>query len=280
MFCTTCAINALSIDCGEYYNYESDVTVNSELRFDYYSCDGTVRAYESNSSVTEIFGMHMHGWNSSCVERFVLTNQNMTSFPTGFENFFPNLQDIILSFNSISHIENGHLSPYNNSFSILFMDHNQISYLESSLFNGLGNLVIVNFNHNNIKYVGYNIELPKRLNLKNNTCIDEEFPQSPYVFDFYSSSLQKHNFTHRLQHQCMPSQPITIILESEGKSTIFIDHTQEKGSDTTTEEPSIKTKVPKLGESFWCINQMMRKVELTKRCREMFGNDEHLNAFE
>lgn len=266
--CIAFEISALSVDCDELYD---DETLSQTWGYVYYSCNGTVRANESsNSNATELFGMHKHGRNSTDLQRIVLTDQNLTSFPSDdFLNYFPYLRHIVLSFNSISHVTNDDLKIHK-VLNVLLMDHNQISYLESNLFVGLDSLLIVNFDYNNIQHIGNDIKLPGRVHLKNNPCVDEEFE------GFYDriNPLARPNFISRLQSQCAPIEPQTaVILKSvkfEEKSHSFMDRTEEKGPEPITEEPSLEMKPAKMGESMQCVLQnMMGNYTITERCRQI-----------
>lgn len=221
----TCGVYAVSIDCGEFY---VDDTLSRVWGYTYYSCNGTVSANESNNDVIELLGMHKYGTNNSYVERVVLEEQNLTSFPASLENLFPHLRHIILSFNSITRITSGHLKPHK-YLNILNMDHNQITSLESDLFDGLDSLFLINFDNNFIAHIGFDIKLPSQVHLRKNTCIDVELSHTE-VTDFLIAYIQ--NFS---RNGCLPLQPIARLTSNisestnfEEKPSIFLDHTQQK----------------------------------------------------
>lgn len=140
-----------------------------------YSCYGEIAENGRNyDHVTGIFGYHLTDKDNYQVEVLLMERQQLTFFPRDIETFFPNVKIIDLSVNSISTVQNLHLKPFPD-LERLSLAHNQICELESSLFNGLPKLKVINFIFNNIIHVGYDIHLPAQgyLYFFDNHCIDK-----------------------------------------------------------------------------------------------------------
>ncbi len=214
--------------------------------------------------------MHKTGRNNTYLQRVVLTNQSLTHFPASLKTIFPYLRHIILSFNSIDRITNDHLSPFE-MLNDLKMDHNQITYLDGNLFNGLASLILVDFSYNNIMYIGSDIKLPTRANFRNNPCINLEF------YGANAGGDKRNFFVSHVQSQCVAVQPMTRqssdISEDRNvmeKSTIIIDRTAEKEPEPITEEPSVNERPPKMGETLNCGFARLAGHEVSERCRQIF----------
>ncbi|XP_037032956.1 uncharacterized protein LOC119071938 isoform X2 [Bradysia coprophila] len=254
---------ALSIDCGEFYD---DETISRTWGYVYYSCNGTVMTTDNNQTL-ELFGFHLYGRNSSYTERFALNNQNLTSFPTSFEKFFPFLQIIDFSFNYIESMTNTHLQPHKRLSSLL-LEHNRISTLDSNLFNGLDELINVRLNDNNIKHVGYDIKLPQYVHMDNNPCTPTCCDLIKYFMNITTSEY--------LRNQCPPLQSTienSVDFPHDVEISNAVDNTQEKDEAPATEEPSIETKLPKMGEMIQCAFKVTLRENddesLGKRCSEL-----------
>lgn len=264
------AIADISIDCGELYDDDS----LSPWGYVYYLCNGTVIADRNNTDVSEIFGLHKYGKNNSYVDGLLLTNQNLTSFPTNLETIFPNLRHIVLSSNNITRLTNTDLKPHK-LLSDLLMDNNQITYLEADLFDGMDKLITVNLTSNRISYIDHGIIIPLRMQirLRNNTCIDEQRIGLPDTSCFMSSILK----------QCA-QLPIATSNASMANvksfSKIFVDRTQMKEQELITERPDFNIKPPKQGEIFHC---QFKKIFLETapqdqkhRFKEFSGGEEEI----
>lgn len=236
---------ALSIDCGEFY-IDNPVSYVKDFVF-YYLCNATVtdQDNETNSNVTELLGMHMHGWNSSNLHSIALKHQNLTTFPVNIVKFSPHLKEIVLSFNSITRITKYHLKPFR-SLGYLVMDHNQISYLEYNLFHGISFLYLVDFSYNNIKHMVVDASWPLvHMDFRNNLCINESL----------SMNSDEESFICHIRNKCAPPQPTTKqpsdISESANlnESASVIDHTQVKGP----EPGNIRANPPYPGEDLVCL---------------------------
>lgn len=138
----------------------------------YYTCDGTILTGESDDIVTEILGEHRSGKSDTVVEQLLLKNQNLKFFPRNIENFFSNLKSINVAGNAITDISNRHLKPLE-LLERLNLHSNKITEIESNLFDGL-NLKSVSFNHNHIRHVGNDIQLPTTtiLFFSSNPCVN------------------------------------------------------------------------------------------------------------
>ncbi|KAG4069693.1 hypothetical protein HA402_002272 [Bradysia odoriphaga] len=257
-----CNICALSIDCGEFYD---DDTISKTWGYVYYSCNGTIVTNAGNNRTLELFGLHVHGRNSSYTDRFALNNQNLTSFPTSFKKFFPYLRIIDFSFNYIDRVTNNHLLPYKRLNSLI-LEHNRISTLDSNLFDGLNQLIEVKLNDNDIKHVGYDIKLPRYVYMDNNPC-------TPTCCNTVNRDTLISEF---LRNQCPPLESTiehSVGFPHDVEISNAVDHTQEKNEEPATEEPGIETKPPSLGEVIHCSIAVMHRPneQLGRRCTEIIN---------
>lgn len=238
------AITAISVDCGELYDDDRQSRIWGYI---YYSCNGTVVADRNNTDVGELLGLHKYGKNNSYVQRLVLNNQNLTSFPTNLMAIFPHLQHIVLSSNNITRLTNTDLKPHT-LLNQLLIDNNQITHLAANLFDGMDNLIIVDLTSNRISSIDHGIVIPPKLQirLRNNTCIDEERTGLAETSCFMSSIVK----------QCAQLSIATSneasMANVESFSTIFVDRTQMKEQEPITERPDFNVKPPKMGDLMHC----------------------------
>jgi len=191
--CISCEICAISIKCEfEYY------ALNDQNIFDistlYYTCVGKIENVDRDKNTTKLLGTNL---SANDVEYFLLGGQNLTFFPKDSERFFPNLKIIDLSRNSITEISNAQLRPHQ-YLTALLMPYNQISKVDSNLFDGLSNLRILDFSYNKVKQVGYDIKLPinGELHFLKNQCVDMEALNAGDI----------RNLKSVFRSQCLPSE--------------------------------------------------------------------------
>lgn len=174
--------HAISINCefeNEYYGYE---------------CECSVIRNKHDDNVSELFGKHIKGYDESSVIGLRLQKQNLQFFPRNIEKKLPKLAWINLSENVITSVTNVHLRPHQMLIR-LDLNGNQITVLESNLFDGLPNLRSVHLKNNDIKHVNDNVRLPPEfyIYVQGNPCIDE---------DYYSNEII--DLSSILQDKCPP----------------------------------------------------------------------------
>lgn len=234
----------------------------------FYSCNGTatIQNNGTNGNVIELFGMHKDGWNSTELQSISLKDQNLISFPTAIVQLLPNLQEIALSFNSITRITNNHLKPFS-YLKFLIMDHNRISYLDGNFFHGVNSLFLVDFSYNNIKHMVVDYTWPMiRMDFRHNACIDEA------LMGVEDSEEERECFKSHIRNQCAPLQPTTgqslNISESVNfteKSDSFIDHTTPRTRISQFTDEYISKDL------FSCLLSSMVGASISEHCKEMFA---------
>lgn len=138
-----------------------------------YTCKGTIVGNSNNGTVIAAYGNHLRRMNDGNVQAICINEQNLKYFPRNVAQFSPNLKVINLSDNSITSLLNSELKPHN-KLEWLSISDNEISALESKIFDGSPNLKTVDFYNNNILFVGEDIKLPTigHLNFLSNRCVD------------------------------------------------------------------------------------------------------------
>lgn len=139
--------------------------------FDDYTCVGSLQFGDGTDVITKINGTHQPGKSDSDVESLVLANQNSTFFPRGTENYFPNLISVNLEHNLISNITNSQLKPHK-KLKNLYLSFNEITEIQSDLFDGLSTLEMVFFNHNKISHIGTGLPANVSYNFLANPCVN------------------------------------------------------------------------------------------------------------
>jgi len=138
-----------------------------------YTCTATLLSNE-NSDVTLVIGNHDNDRDHFDVEALRIQSQALQFFPTNVEEFFPNLKAFSFYNNSISSITNNHLRPFPN-LEYLRVLLNNITVLDTNLFSNMTSVRYIDFDSNNLRHVGHDIDLPDTgyLYFQSNPCIDE-----------------------------------------------------------------------------------------------------------
>lgn len=193
---SSCDINGFRLHCNFKYDY-------------LYECVGK-GSYNNvwDDRVSAVDGYHLYGQCNFDVKKMNMTNTSLKFFPRDIQQYFPALELLDLSQNSIATVTNGHLKPHQH-LRYLDLSHNQITKLESELFNGLFNLRYVALNNNNIQHVGYDIQLPVDafMDFRGNPCINSKFRDVDRL-------------TTALRQYCPP---------------VFVTHLDDVNSNTTKE---------------------------------------------
>lgn len=158
--------NAMTLDCN--FGMISFSTSDS-----IYSCIASV-LYVENDNVSAVIGSHLNGKRNVDVQGLRIYSRSIDTFPSNIEFFFSNIKVLNLGDNLISHINNGHLSPFPN-LEYLSLWHNRITSLDSNLFSGLESMQYIDFEFNNILHVGHDFILPNsgQINFYGNPCISK-----------------------------------------------------------------------------------------------------------
>jgi uncharacterized small protein (DUF1192 family) len=159
----------------------------------------TLFAFSSNSSagytcrvksITDLdrpglrlIGEHEEGRSDRDVVGVKIENiKELTKFPRGFGNIFPNLRFIEVNRCSITTLKREDLVDVGN-LQGLWLSENQITALQNDLFETVQGLQYISFYKNHLKYIGSNLLTPlknlKQANFKDNTCINVNYLGEP-----------------------------------------------------------------------------------------------------
>lgn len=138
-----------------------------------YTCDAGILS-DGSEIVSAIYGNHQDGKTDADVHGFVLHSQGLAFIPLNVETFFPNIRALDVYNNFITNITNFHLKPFINLVHFAIID-NQITSLDTDVFDGLPFLNYVSFRNNSIRHVGHDVILPSlgQIHFDLNECIDQ-----------------------------------------------------------------------------------------------------------
>lgn len=161
--------NGITVTCSyklNHYIYGR----NEEFDNSFLSCVGKKDlCYDVNNS-TLILEYMCPPHTNSLVESFELSSEKLRRIPENLERYFPNIHALVLNNNIIKTISNDELIPHA-QLELIELSHNEITNLETDVFDGLMYLKVVVFHHNNIKYIGHDIRFPAVfVDLKSNFC--------------------------------------------------------------------------------------------------------------
>lgn len=157
LFCSFAALAALTSGVTIQCNYS--IENGAGIYNNYYVCAATVISEENPTTVTEINGTHLTGFNNAFnndhVKGFWMQNENLSSTPKGIENFFPNLEEFAW-YSGISTIDSSTFKPFPELLRIGF-GSNKIVSLDGNLFQYTRKLQEINFSRNKLEHVGHDL---------------------------------------------------------------------------------------------------------------------------
>lgn len=125
-----------------------------------YQCKAKILStLQGQSHITDATDAHLAAKNFSDVNFLYLNEQNIQTFPKGFDKFFPRLEGIYVFRTNLNVISKTDLEPFK-SLKYLNLYNNQLTTLESDLFSLTRGLRYVNFGNNKIRNIGTNIVEP------------------------------------------------------------------------------------------------------------------------
>jgi hypothetical protein len=147
------SINSLTLDCP----FETKIWANyvGEAYTCYYP---TLSNIAESQQLTGVFGTHEAGKSNSDVKVLnIAFNMNLTYFPRGIENFFPNLIALYISNTNITSIHGDELIPFPKLTNFQIAVNPYFERVPGNLFSNNKLLQVVSFYKNNIKHVGEGI---------------------------------------------------------------------------------------------------------------------------
>lgn len=143
-----------------------------------YTCEVSSYSDEGNKIVTAINGKHNDGKTNSDVDGLflVLGRKNLDYLPTGFENFFPNLNLIVIRFGKIEKLKGDELKNYQN-LEFFGVWNTPLEFVGGKLYENNKKLKTIRLDSNKIKQVGSGLfnglENLRNVFLSGNVCINE-----------------------------------------------------------------------------------------------------------
>lgn len=126
----------------------------------------------SNETVTSISGNRPNTIHENIETLVISKSPFLLYFPSGVENFFPNLSTIAIASTGIKSLKNRDLEKFP-KLKILNLKGNQIEELNSNVFELNKNIEKVDLSDNKLKYIGSDIAKNlKVIDLSNNICIN------------------------------------------------------------------------------------------------------------
>lgn len=153
IFATISAINSLTLDCPfETLNWANYLGEG-------YTCyTPKLSNIAENQRITAVTGTHETGKNNTNVKVLNISfNTNLTYFPRGIENFFPNLIAIFISHTNITAINGDELLPFPKLTHFQIAVNPHFERVPGNLFSNNPLLQVISFYKNNIKHVGEGI---------------------------------------------------------------------------------------------------------------------------
>lgn len=130
-------------------------------------------------AIDGIDGSHLAGHSNVNVTALRIQSQTCHYVPTGFGNFFPNLEGLTISSSRLRRISRTDLLPFPNLLS-LNLDYNRLSVLEEGLFNGVPLLNKASFYNNRLRAIPASLLDPVlsfgSIDLYYNVCVYAEGP--------------------------------------------------------------------------------------------------------
>lgn len=175
--------------------YVGSVTLHCEFGDDYfgYKCD--VKSFKITSkddqTITEITGDHTSGRNHSDVKYFHSQQNTVKFFPLKLADFFMNLDHVLIYTATLSEIHSSDLKQFGGKLKGIWLDNNEVEYLEADLFQHNPNLIYITFWKNKIRHIddGTFKNLEKLIQLTfhgGNPCIDKSASIRSQVIELIS----------------------------------------------------------------------------------------------
>lgn len=140
-------------------------------------CRCRVVEFHSNvrEIITEIAYQQPYDGSNSDIKLILIDDQFMKFLPTNFDEFFPNIEGIIIDSSQLSSITRDDLKKFRH-LKFLFIGNNKIDELSADLFDENLNVEWISFMNNFIKKIGQDILSPlndlKFANFARNSCIN------------------------------------------------------------------------------------------------------------
>lgn len=142
-----------------------------------YYCDVVSNSFNINSRdavIDSVSGHHSTGFNDDKVRSFRVVTNTIHYFPRGIDKVFKNLRGIGIAYAHLKEIHKEDLQPFPNIVD-LWLDNNDLQYIEDGLFAYNRNLQAIHLHMNKISQISPNVfdhlTSLNYLDLINNNCI-------------------------------------------------------------------------------------------------------------
>lgn len=152
------------------------IAIDLECQFaeEIYNCALIQVFNEETAEVFEVMGYHSYGKKNADVVGLSLSVHVLSTFPSGIDNFFPNLKYFWWNKGKLKSISSQNLKQFR-KLEELSLERNQLKTLESDLFKHNPNLQYLYLKWNPIKSIGENLLIGlKQLRVAdftNNECL-------------------------------------------------------------------------------------------------------------
>ncbi|CRK95376.1 CLUMA_CG008837, isoform A [Clunio marinus] len=149
----------------------------------FYTCSGSFIRDESITEITGIDGEHMGSRTNSNVTAIRLTDNWLTEVPSGFDNFFSNIEFLYMINTQLVTVNSNQIQQFPN-LEYLWLENNQIENIEVYAFSLTPLLRHIDLQYNDITSIPYNtfqhlhLEV---LKMKGNVCVNESAETSQNV---------------------------------------------------------------------------------------------------
>lgn len=248
---TILSANAITLNCAF-----SEI-FSTTLRFFSYSCFNPVLSNsDENQIVTAVNGEHLGGRNNDDVlGLYLLFNYNLPFFPKGIENFFPNLNLLIINTTTITTLDGDELKPFNKLEFFGFHRFN-LERVPGNLFKSTPMISRIMLNNNNIKHVDKDLfdglEHLEVVDFRFNYCIDQRannIAEIPSLVETLSA-----NCTVTKERSCGDINETVCFLEEQNRSLI------SSVKDLTSKNKEITGKLVELSEENTKMSIILVKI--------------------
>jgi len=168
---------------------------------EHYTCFATVTSVDNSTSFTSVIANHAQGQNNSDVTAFAVDfNDELTFFPRGIEQFFPNLRVIRWWVGNLTTIDSSTFQPFPD-LELVDIGHNKLVSLDGNLFQHSPRLRVIWFNNNLLQNVGQGF----LTGLTNLTMAN--FGENPCINVWAGTPEEIEDFRIQLPIQCPPLDP-------------------------------------------------------------------------
>lgn len=148
------------------------------LEKDVYSCDVYhLRIRNANKTIDDVKGEHARGKSNSDVKALFINDKTCFFVPKGIGRFFKHLENLQIRNSALNEVSKVDLRPFSELIG-LWLDGNNLKFLEADLFEFNRNLQFIDFRNNRIQTISADILDPifnlREILFSGNVCISND----------------------------------------------------------------------------------------------------------